>query len=95
MIDGSSGIGPRYCPSLETKVIRFPDRNHPGNRPFYNSLILSIVWLEPESHNNNEVYPNGLSTALPLNLQIQLLRVYMLANNIRVNRYRQFLDWKM
>ncbi|KAK4137312.1 GIDA-domain-containing protein [Trichocladium antarcticum] len=54
--------GPRYCPSLESKVIRFADRqNH-------------IVWLEPEGFDNDVIYPNGLSMTVPAEAQEQILR---------------------
>jgi len=56
------GRGPRYCPSFEDKVVRFPhhDRHH--------------VFLEPEGIDSPEVYPNGLSTSLPLDIQQALLQ---------------------
>lgn len=53
--------GPRYCPSLEAKVLRFGGRRHQ-------------VWLEPEGLDNNVIYPNGLSCTLPEDLQVQLVR---------------------
>lgn len=53
--------GPRYCPSIESKMLRFGGRRHQ-------------IWLEPEGLNNNVVYPNGLSCTLPANLQFQMLR---------------------
>lgn len=53
--------GPRYCPSLEAKVLRFGGRSHQ-------------VWLEPEGLNSNIVYPNGLSCTLPIDLQIKIVR---------------------
>ena len=54
--------GPRYCPSLESKIIKFGDRQ--GH----------IVWLEPEGFNNDVIYPNGLSMTIPAEAQEQLLR---------------------
>ncbi|AEO57641.1 hypothetical protein MYCTH_2304034 [Thermothelomyces thermophilus ATCC 42464] len=54
--------GPRYCPSLESKVIRFGDRER------------HIVWLEPEGFDNDVIYPNGLSMTVPADAQLQLLR---------------------
>lgn len=57
-----TGIGPRYCPSLETKIIRFADR------PYH------TVFIEPEGINHPEVYLNGFSTSMPLDVQIAMVR---------------------
>jgi tRNA uridine 5-carboxymethylaminomethyl modification enzyme len=56
------GIGPRYCPSIEDKVVRFPDRK--GHQ----------IFLEPEGLTTSEVYPNGISTSLPFDVQLALVR---------------------
>ena len=56
------GIGPRYCPSIEDKVVRFADKNR------------HQIFLEPEGRNTAEIYPNGISTSLPLDIQIRMLR---------------------
>jgi tRNA uridine 5-carboxymethylaminomethyl modification enzyme len=57
-----SGTGPRYCPSIEDKVVRFADRN--GHQ----------IFLEPEGLDTHEVYPNGISTSLPFDIQQDLVR---------------------
>lgn len=57
------GIGPRYCPSIEDKVIKFADKSR------------HQLFLEPEGHNTNEVYLNGFSTSLPPELQQELVRM--------------------
>jgi len=56
------GIGPRYCPSIEDKVVRFPEKNRHQS------------FLEPEGRDTVEVYPSGLSTSLPIDVQIALYR---------------------
>lgn len=57
------GVGPRYCPSIEDKVVKFGDKDR------------HQLFLEPEGHNTNEVYLNGFSTSLPSELQLSLLRM--------------------
>lgn len=62
MYSGSiEGVGPRYCPSIEDKVVKFGDRD--GHR----------VFLEPEGLDDHTVYPNGISTSLPEDVQLRLL----------------------
>lgn len=56
------GTGPRYCPSIEDKIHRFPDRTS------------HQIFLEPEGLTTNEIYPNGISTSLPFDVQIELVR---------------------
>jgi len=56
------GVGPRYCPSIEDKVVKFPDKDR------------HQVFLEPEGLNTYEIYPNGISTSLPLEVQYELVR---------------------
>lgn len=55
------GIGPRYCPSIEDKVVRFPDRES------------HQIFLEPEGLGTHEIYPNGISTSLPFDVQVKLI----------------------
>ena len=56
------GVGPRYCPSVEDKVIRFADQDS------------HLIFLEPEGRGHDEVYPQGLSTSLPFDVQREFLR---------------------
>ncbi|HOP41697.1 MAG TPA: tRNA uridine-5-carboxymethylaminomethyl(34) synthesis enzyme MnmG, partial [Geobacteraceae bacterium] len=56
------GIGPRYCPSIEDKVVRFPEKTRHQS------------FIEPEGANTTEVYPNGLSTSLPIDVQFAIYR---------------------
>lgn len=68
------GIGPRYCPSIEDKVVKFAEKDR------------HQLFLEPEGHNTNEVYLNGFSTSLPANLQQDLLRMINGFENVRIVR---------
>lgn len=56
------GVGPRYCPSVEDKIVRFADKTS------------HQVFVEPEGLNTNEVYPNGISTSLPYETQVRFVR---------------------
>ncbi|MGP1959874.1 MAG: tRNA uridine-5-carboxymethylaminomethyl(34) synthesis enzyme MnmG [Arsenophonus sp. NC-TX2-MAG3] len=55
------GIGPRYCPSIEDKIMRFSDRS------------AHQIFLEPEGLTSNEIYPNGISTSLPFDVQMKII----------------------
>ncbi|WP_145577925.1 tRNA uridine-5-carboxymethylaminomethyl(34) synthesis enzyme MnmG [Yersinia mollaretii] len=68
------GIGPRYCPSIEDKVMRFADRNS------------HQIFLEPEGLTSNEIYPNGISTSLPFDVQMQIVRSMKGLENARIIR---------
>ncbi|MGL5389027.1 MAG: tRNA uridine-5-carboxymethylaminomethyl(34) synthesis enzyme MnmG [Enterobacterales bacterium] len=68
------GIGPRYCPSIEDKVMRFADRN------------AHQIFLEPEGLTSNEIYPNGISTSLPFDVQMQIVRSMEGLQNARIVR---------
>ena len=67
-------IGPRYCPSIETKLVTFPDREqHP-------------LFLEPEGVDTNEMYLNGFSSSMPIEIQVNALREIPALRNIKVYR---------
>ncbi|ACR71014.1 tRNA uridine-5-carboxymethylaminomethyl(34) synthesis enzyme MnmG [Edwardsiella ictaluri] len=68
------GIGPRYCPSIEDKVMRFADRN------------AHQIFLEPEGLSSNEIYPNGISTSLPFDVQMAIVRSMAGMQNTRIVR---------
>ncbi|MGL9735062.1 MAG: tRNA uridine-5-carboxymethylaminomethyl(34) synthesis enzyme MnmG [Symbiopectobacterium sp.] len=68
------GIGPRYCPSIEDKVMRFADRN------------AHQIFLEPEGLTSNEIYPNGISTSLPFDVQWQIVRSMQGMENAKIVR---------
>lgn len=68
------GTGPRYCPSIEDKVYRFPDRDR------------HQIFIEPEGLNSDELYLNGISTSLPEDVQLQFLRTVPGLRNVRICR---------
>jgi tRNA uridine 5-carboxymethylaminomethyl modification enzyme len=68
------GIGPRYCPSIEDKVVRFADRSR------------HQIFIEPEGLDTFEIYPNGISTSLPFDVQLQLVRSIPGFENAHVTR---------
>jgi tRNA uridine 5-carboxymethylaminomethyl modification enzyme len=68
------GIGPRYCPSIEDKVVKFAEKDR------------HQLFLEPEGHNTNEVYLNGFSTSLPAGLQQELVRMIPGLENANIIR---------
>lgn len=69
-----SSRGPRYCPSVEDKIVRFPDAER------------HQLYLEPEGHDTHEMYVNGLSTSLPVGVQLEILRTVKGLENVRMTR---------
>jgi len=68
------GVGPRYCPSVEDKVVRFADK--PSHQ----------IFVEPEGLNTHEVYPNGISTSLPFDVQCEFVRTIRGFENAHLTR---------
>jgi tRNA uridine 5-carboxymethylaminomethyl modification enzyme len=68
------GVGPRYCPSIEDKVVRFADRSR------------HQIFIEPEGLDTFEIYPNGISTSLPFDVQLELVRSIPGFENAHVTR---------
>ena len=68
------GVGPRYCPSIEDKVVRFADKNE------------HQVFIEPEGLDTYELYPNGISTSLPFDVQLNLVRSIKGFENAHITR---------
>jgi tRNA uridine 5-carboxymethylaminomethyl modification enzyme len=82
MFDGTiEGVGPRYCPSIEDKVVRFVDKQSHG------------LFLEPEGWETNEVYVQGASTSLPEDVQLALLRSIPQLRNAEVIRYGYAVEY--
>jgi tRNA uridine 5-carboxymethylaminomethyl modification enzyme len=80
-----AGKGPRYCPSIEDKVVRFPDREQ------------HQIFLEPEGlpagEDGNTIYPNGISTSLPRDVQLEFLRSIRGLENCIVQRYGYAIEY--
>lgn len=68
------GVGPRYCPSIEDKIMRFSDKNS------------HQIFVEPEGLNSHELYPNGISTSLPFDVQMDLVRSIKGFENAHITR---------
>lgn len=68
------GVGPRYCPSIEDKVVRFEDKTS------------HQVFIEPEGLSTHEIYPNGISTSLPFDVQFELVRSIKGFENAHITR---------
>lgn len=68
------GIGPRYCPSIEDKIVRFADKDK------------HQIFIEPEGLTTHEVYPNGISTSLPFDVQVDLVRSIAGLENAHITR---------
>ena len=69
-----SSLGPRYCPSVEDKIVKFPNAER------------HQLFLEPEGHDTTELYVNGLSTSLPAPVQLEILRSVRGLSSVRMNR---------
>ncbi len=68
------GVGPRYCPSIEDKIVRFADKSS------------HQIFIEPEGLTSNEVYPNGISTSLPFDVQFEFVRSMKGFENAHITR---------
>lgn len=68
------GVGPRYCPSIEDKVVRFADK------------LSHQIFVEPEGLTSEEIYPNGISTSLPFDVQVQFVKTLKGFENAHITR---------
>lgn len=75
------GVGPRYCPSIEDKLVKFADRDS------------HQIFLEPEGLNTDVVYPNGISTSLPADVQEAFIHTIKGLENVRIIRYAYAIEY--
>lgn len=75
------GIGARYCPSLEDKVVRFPEKDH------------HQIFLEPEGRETLEVYPNGIPTSLPTDVQVSFLKTIAGLEGAEIVRFGYAIEY--
>lgn len=75
------GLGPRYCPSLEDKIVRFADKEQ------------HLIFLEPEGLSSDRVYPNGLSTSLPKDVQDGFIKTIKGLENARILQYGYAVEY--
>ncbi len=76
-----SGRGPRYCPSIEDKIVRFPEADR------------HQLFLEPEGLGTSEMYVNGLSTSLPVEVQLEVLRAIPGLGDVRMTRHGYAIEY--
>ena len=76
-----TSVGPRYCPSIETKIMRFAGRDS------------HHIFLEPETRDGHSIYPNGISTSLPVDVQDAFLRTIKGLENVKVIRYGYAIEY--
>ena len=74
-------VGPRYCPSIEDKITRFPEKDH------------HQIFLEPEGLNTTEVYCNGISTSVPFDVQEAMIRSIKGLENAEITRYGYAIEY--
>ncbi|MBF0194546.1 MAG: tRNA uridine-5-carboxymethylaminomethyl(34) synthesis enzyme MnmG [Magnetococcales bacterium] len=77
------GIGPRYCPSIEDKVVRFDKRDS------------HQIFLEPEGRSTSEIYPNGISTSLPIDIQLDVIHSINGLENAQIIRPGYAIEYDM
>jgi tRNA uridine 5-carboxymethylaminomethyl modification enzyme len=75
------GVGPRYCPSIESKIVRFADKD------------AHQLFIEPEGYHTNEMYVQGMSTSLPIDVQYEFLRTIPGMENVKIMRPGYAIDY--
>ena len=75
------GVGPRYCPSIESKIVRFADK------------AAHQLFIEPEGYNTHEMYVQGMSTSLPIDVQYEFLRTIAGMENVKIMRPGYAIDY--